>query len=558
MNRHQFEHLLKHRTNRRLTVGTAALGLTGAAFGISLPGRPTRSLARQATPTGSPGASPVPVEQPLTSRASASFGIYPFQLGVASGDPYESGVVLWTRLAPSPIDGGGMDTIPYEVRWELATDEAFASIVQTGKAVADPNLAHSVHVDLTGLESGTEYYYRFKVGDEISQTGRTKTAPAKGQQVDAVRFAEVSCSNYEHGYFVAYRDIATQNFDFIAHLGDYIYEHEANGYSVRDPENIRQHTGDETNNLVEYRNRYALYHTDSDLQAVRASAPIIVTWDDHEMENNWAGLISENEDPVEEFRARRADAFQAYYEHMPLRPSSFPVGGDMTLYRRLGYGDLLDLNMLDTRQYRTDHPSGDGSFARTSGAMDPNATITGLDQERWLLQNLSNSTSTWNVLAQQVFFAENYVPDPDGGPDIYSNDGWSGYPRGRQRILDHIKSASVSNPVVLTGDVHASFANDLLLDFMDPDSEVIGSEFICTSITAGGTEPGKWAEPLAERLDWIKFADARHGGYTAHEITSDLWKADYFHVDDMEDQMSSVTHVTTFVTENGKPGAQQA
>lgn len=556
MNRQQFEALLKRRTSRRLAIGLAGTGVMGTTFGLSLPGQATRSYARQATPTGSPAATPVP-EVPLTSRPSETFGTYPFQLGVASGDPYENGVVLWTRLAPAPIDGGGMDPIPYEVRWEVAADEAFASIVQTGKAVADPNLAHSVHVDVTGLDSGREYFYRFMAGDEVSQVGRAVTAPAPGQAVDAIRFAEVSCSNYEHGYFIAYRDIAEQRFDFITHLGDYIYEYEANGYKVREPQNLRQHTGDETNYLVEYRNRYALYHTDPDLQAAHASAPFIVTWDDHETENNWAGLISENNDPVEEFRRRRADAFQAYYEHMPLRPSSFPVGGDMTLYRRLGYGDLLDLNVLDTRQYRTDHPSGDGVYPRTPGATDPNATITGPDQERWLLQNLSASDSIWNVLAQQVIMAEGYFPDPATGVNMYITDWWSGYPQGRQRILDHIVNEGISNPVVLTGDVHSSFANNLLIDFTDPASDVVGSEFVCTSITAGGTTPSDWATSVGEGLEWVQFVDGRHGGYTSHEVTADLWTANYFVVDDMENPDSGVTQLSTFVTEAGNPGVQQ-
>jgi alkaline phosphatase D len=557
MHRTQLESILKRRASRRLATRATLLGMAGATFGLSLPGGPTRVFAWQASPSGTPDATPAPADVPLAGRASTEFGYYPFQLGVASGDPYPTSVVLWTRLAPNPIDGGGMDMIPYELRWELATDEGFASIVQSGKAVADPNLAHSVHVDVTGLEPATEYFYRFTVGSELSQTGRAKTAPAPGQQVDAVRFAEVSCSNYEHGYFTAYRDIAAQRPDFVTHLGDYIYEYKADDYLVRDDTNVRQHTGGETNTLVDYRNRYALYHTDPDLQAMRAAAPMIVTWDDHEVDNNWADEVSENNDPRSEFMARRADAFQAYYEHMPLRPSSFPVGPDMTLYRHLAYGDLLDLTVLDTRQYRTDHPAGDGQYARTPGATDPYATITGLDQERWLLETLSRSTSTWNVIAQQVIFAEGYFPDPDGGPDKYVNDWWSGYPEGRQRILNHLRDASVSNPVVLTGDVHASFANNLLQDFTDPESAVIGSEFVCTSVTSGGLEPSSWAEEIGGALPWVEFADGRHGGYTFNEITSDLWRADYYHVDNVEDPESGVSHIGTWVTESGNPGVQQ-
>ena len=312
MDRIRFEDLLKRRATRRLALSGAAASIVG----VSLSGRPTRSYAWQSAQDGSPVASPT-AELPLQSRPSARFGVYPFQLGVASGDPAPNGVVLWTRLAPTPLDGGGMDPLPYEVGWEVASDEAFADVVQRGTAVAHPVLSHTVHVDVTGLEPAREYFYRFDAGGEVSPVGRTKTAPAAGQGIDELRFAFVSCSNYEHRYFAAYREPAAQRFDFVAHVGDYIYEYAFNDYNVREPENLRQVTGGETLTLQTYRNRHAVYHTDLDLQAARASAPFVVTWDDHEVENNYAGPISENNDPAAEFLRRRADAYQAYYEHMP-------------------------------------------------------------------------------------------------------------------------------------------------------------------------------------------------------------------------------------------------
>ncbi len=565
MDRAAFERLLKRRSSRRAALGAGAVGGAGI-IGMSFAGGPTRLWARQATPAGgtpqaspaaSPVASPVATESSTLLRPSARFGAYPFQLGVASGDPAANSVVLWTRLAPSPIDGGGMDGMPYDVAWEVANDETFGNIVQRGIAVADPNLAHSVHVDVTGLEPAREYFYRFMAGGEVSQTGRTKTAPAAGQAVDALRLGIASCSNYEHGYFIGYREMANQRLDLILHLGDYIYEYEANDYQVREPENLRLVPDDETVTLSGYRNRYALYRTDPDLQAAHASAPFSVTWDDHEVDNNYADEISEEQVSVDVFRQRRADAYQAYYEHMPLRPSSLPVGPDLTLYRKLHYGDLLSINVLDTRQYRSDQPAGDGTFPRSPANLDPRTTLLGPDQERWLLQALDESPSIWNVLAQQVTMAETYFPPADGSAIEYYNDAWSGYPVARSRILDHIARNAISNPVVLTGDIHTSWAGDLLSDWTNPESAVIGSEYVCTSITAGGLEPADFFQAYKDAFPYIKFFDPRHGGFTVAEVSANLWKADYFVVDNMEDPASGVTNIGTFVTEAGTPGVQQ-
>jgi len=551
MDRRSFEQMLSRRTTRRRALQAGVIG--SGLIGLSFAGAPTRSYARQATPEGV--ATAVPVD--LQSQPSAQFGTYPFQLGVASGDPQATGVVLWTRIAPAPIDGGGMDPLPYELTWEVATDEAFGSVIQTGTAVAAPTLAHSVHVDVTGLQPATDYYYRFIIGDEVSPIGRTRTAPAAGQAIDAVNFAFVSCANFEHGYFTAYRDIARQNFDVVFHLGDYIYEYAANDYNVREPENLRLADGGETLTLELYRNRYALYHTDRDLQAVHASAPFVVTWDDHEVDNNYADDLSEHEDPIDEFLQRRADAYQAYYEHMPLRTSSLPIGPDMQLYRHLSYGDLLDFTVLDTRQYRSDHPAGDGTYPRTIGATAPETSITGAEQERWLLQNLDRSTSVWNVIAQQVIMAETYVPITEGQAQTYYTDSWSGYPGSRDRILQHIQDAAISNPVVLTGDIHTAWAADLKADFADPSSATVGTEYVCTSITAGGTTPDTWGQAYVDNFDYIKFFDGRHGGYTAVTLTADQWTSDYYAVDNLDDENSTATKYATWVTEAGNPGAQQ-
>jgi len=493
--------------------------------------------------------------------ASAAGGVPLFTLGVASGDPLPNGVVLWTRLAASPTGGGGMDPVPYEVRWEVADNDAFTKIVQAGTAVASPVLAHSVHVDVTGLEPGRDYFYRFMIGDETSQTGRTKTAPADGAVVDRLRFGFASCSNYEHGYFTAYRDMAAQGFDLIFHLGDYIYEYETGGYAVRDEGPLRESTGDddatgETDTLVEYRNRFALYRTDPDLQAAHASAPWLVTWDDHETENDYAGALSENFDPAAVFLARRAAAYQAYYEMMPLRPSSVPQGPDMQLYRRLRYGGLAEFSVLDTRQYRSDQPCGDGLQVRCPAAVDPETTMLGPAQERWLLEGLDCSGATWNVLAQQIQMAE--LEQGEGETDLYWQDSWPGYPAARNRILGHLMSRGISNPVVLTGDIHTAWANDLKADWADPASATIATEYICTSITAGGTKPATFFEPYVAAAPHIKFFDPNHGGYTAVEVTPDLWRSDFVRVTDLLNPESSVERVASFVTEAGHPGVQPA
>src|SRR5882672_10075754 len=289
----------------------------------------------------------------LTRRAFAKpiFDAYPFSLGVASGDPLPDGVVLWTRLAPKPLEGGGMPMTNIDVDWEIACDARFTSIARKGTAIARPELGHSVHVEVSGLEPGREYWYRFHAGDEVSRTGRTKTAPPAGSAVDRVRFAVCGCSHYEMGYFTAFRRLADEQFDFVFHTGDYIYEGRADGGRS---DRVRQHNGPEPYTLVDYRNRYALYKSDRDLMAAHASAPFLMSWDDHEVDNNYAGDIDENNTPPEIFVLRRAAAYQAYYEMMPLRAASLPSGSHMRIYRRIQFGSLIDLSVLDTRQWRSD------------------------------------------------------------------------------------------------------------------------------------------------------------------------------------------------------------
>ena len=538
MDRARFERLLVRRADRRrLLFGGAGL------VAVSLAGAPTRARG-QATPAGSPSASPS--ASPVAGGAS-------FALGVASGDPLADSVVLWTRLAPDPINGGGMEGQgPVEVRWELAADQAFGRIVQQGTATASPDLAHSVHVDVQGLAPGAEYFYRFIANGEESPVGRTRTAPAAGAIVDRLRFAFASCQHYEDGYFTAFRRMADEELDLILHLGDYIYE----GGVDPEEEAIRRHNGPEIQTLADYRNRYGLYKSDPDLQLAHAAAPWIVTWDDHEVANDYAAALSEDGDPTDLFLERRAAAYQAYYEHMPLRVSSLPQGPTMQLYRRLAWGDLASFQVLDTRQYRTDHPCGEGAQVRCPAATDPNTTMLGPQQEQWLLAGLDASIARWNVLAQSLQMAE--LEQQVGPGALYWNDSWPGYPAARSRILSHLQSRGTSNPIVLAGDIHCHWANDLKADWTDEGSATIGSEFICTSISSEGDEPSDFFREYLPENPHVRFFDGRHGGYMTAEVTPDAWRTDVRQLDSVTTPDAPIATIASFVVENGSPGLRPA
>ncbi|TLS37137.1 alkaline phosphatase D family protein [Pseudalkalibacillus caeni] len=494
-------------------------------------------------------ANSLPVD--LASAAKSNFQSYPFTLGVASGDPLPDGVVLWTRLAPDPLNGGGMPSHPFPVQWEVALDQSFKNVVQRGTELSKPNLGHSVHIEVNGLNPSTWYFYRFKAGPELSPVGRTKTAPPFHANVEQVKFAFASCQLWTAGYYTAYQHMAKDDLDLVIHLGDYIYEgtHNSNGVRPIDKEYPEVYT------IEDYRNRYALYKLDSDLQAAHANFPWLVTLDDHEIDNNWADEVPQDPDKQsrEDFLRRRAVAFQAYYEHMPLRRTSYPSGIDMQLYRRVSFGNLVEFNMLDTRQYRDNQANGDGWDSPTPESMDPNRTILGSEQEKWLLEGLKASSAKWNVLAQQVFFARR---DYGFGPEAerYSMDAWDGYPVARQRILDFLSTNNVSNPVVLTGDVHSNWANEIKADFDNPDSKNVGVEFVGTSITSGGDGSDRrnnTAEVLEENPH-IKFFNNQRG-YVRCTVTQNNWQADYVIVPYVKKPGAPMETRATLTVEDGNP-----
>jgi alkaline phosphatase D len=488
-------------------------------------------------------------------QAPMFFNAYPFTMGVASGDPLPDGVVLWTRLAPRPLEGGGMPMVPIPVQWEVGRDAAFRTVAQKGESLARPELGHSVHVEVSGLEAGREYWYRFRAGNEVSQVGRTRTAPAAGGPVDQLRFGICGCSHFETGYFTGYRRIAQEQFDFVIHTGDYIYESRGDG--GRNENRVRQHQGDEIYTLVDYRNRYAQYKSDPDLMAAHRSAPFIVSWDDHEVENNYAGELDENGTPPPIFLLRRAAAYQAYYEHMPLRMASFPSGPHMRIYRRLLFGNLLDLSVLDTRQWRSDQACNDGTKT-CPAALDPARTILGAEQEKWVFGNLADARSRWTVLSQQVYsFARDFVK---ANPDARFNmDVWDGYPAARQRLYSRIKETKAPNPIVISGDVHVHYGADLKLDFTDPASETVGTEFTNTSITAAGDGTDVSANWDAVRAGnpHIRYHSARRG-YIACTATPATMRADFKILDRVTVQDAPIKVGGSLVVEAGKRGASPA
>ncbi|MBD2676662.1 MULTISPECIES: alkaline phosphatase [Nostoc] len=486
-----------------------------------------------------------------TASATTRFSNYPFTLGVASGDPDATSVVIWTRLAPEPLNGGGMPPVNVPIRWEVSTDEQMKRIVSRGTVLATPELAHSVRVVVEGLQPDSWYWYRFVVGQDSSPIGRTRTAPLANGYLNKLNFALVSCQNYQQGFYTAYKYLAQDDLDLVVHVGDYIYE---GGISTTTP---RQHNSSEIFTLEDYRNRHALYKSDTNLQAAHAAFPWIVTWDDHEVENNYANDISEIDSEPDQnpeiFLQRRAIAYQVYYEHMPLRPLQRPVGPNMQLYRRLNFGKLATFHVLDTRQYRTDQPCGDGTKARPCG-LEPNGTITGKAQEDWLYDGLDKSQAKWNVLAQQVIVAQ---IDRTAGPgETYSMDKWDGYVASRDRLLRFLEQRKPSNPVVLTGDVHNHWAIDLKADFNNPQSATVGSEFVCSSISSGGNGSDTIPSYIPENPQ-VKFYNNRRG-YVRCNVTPTTWKADYLAVSEVETPFGTISKKASFVVTDGNPEIQPA
>ena len=489
--------------------------------------------------------------------AQPVFRGYPFRMGVASGDPQPDGVVLWTRLCPDPLHGGGMPRAAVEVAWEIAADERMGQVVQKGTVLARPELGHAVHVEATGLEPGRPYWYRFRVGREASPVGRTRTAPAAGAAPGMLRLVSAGCQLWESGHFTAWRHIAAEQVDLVCHYGDYIYESRGHGGAPRQVPAVREHHGEECYTLEDYRNRYAQYRGDADLQAAHHAHPFAMSFDDHEVDNNWAGEVSEEDGsarrpvmvPAEVFALRRQAAFQAWYEAMPVRLAQLPRGPSITAYRALRWGTLAEIAVLDTRSFRDDQPCGDVTGPPCAEVDNPNAQVLGAEQERWLFDRLARGEAAWKVLAQQVpVMRRNW----SGSGLSVSMDKWDAYPAARERLVRHIHAAKVANVAILTGDVHNAWAGTVHLDPDDPASPAVASEFIATSISSDGD--GSEVLPSTTRVlarnPHIAFFNNRRG-YTVHEITPGRMEARFRGLDYVSRPGAAVVDKGVFVAEAG-------
>ena len=488
------------------------------------------------------------------SRAVTRSGQYPFSLGVASGYPSPHGMVLWTRLAPQPhAPGGGMLPEPVPVIWEVADDERFGSIAAQGVHYATPEWAHSVHVEPTGLAPARDYWYRFHVGDATSPVGRTRTAPAYDAEPRSLRFGLGSCQHFEQGWFVAHRHIAADALDLFVHVGDYIYE------SSWGSQLVRNHGAPEPRTLNDYRRRHALYKSDHDLQAAHASCPWLMIWDDHEVDNDYAADRSENAEDPALFRRRRAAAYQAYYEHMPLRCSMVPFGSHLNLHTRVTHGRLAQFHLLDDRQYRSPLPCKNSvaddnkdpaGSCRTRA--DPQATMLGTEQELWLQAGLAASEARWNFVTQQTLMAQ--VDFMAGPEEWFGNDSWDGYPAARRRLLEDLVARHPSNPVVLGGDLHSFWVTDLKADFSDPRSQTVATEFVTTSITSQPM-PERYIQGAVSTNPHVRYASGQHRGYIRLALTSKQLICDLRGVDSVKDPESGCATVASFVVADGRPGA---
>lgn len=458
----------------------------------------------------------------------------PFAFGVASGDPRRDGMVLWTRLT-----GIGGDR---RVGWEIAEDAGFRRIVRRGEALAPVGRAGAVHVRAAGLRPGRPYHYRFHFGGVASAVGRTVTAPIAAERL---RLALVSCQHWEQGWFSAYRDILASDADLLLHVGDYIYEKSFG----RGPD-VRRFGTPEPRTLDDYRARYALYRSDPDLRAAHAAMPFAVTWDDHEVENDYAGEQGVATADPRAFLERRAAAYQAYYEHMPLDPATLRPGGEVRLYRRIDWGDLATILILDTRQYRTAHPCSTGGkvIEACAAARDPAATMMGTAQERWLAQQTARAPSRWTLLTQQTLFSRLRLPD---GPDARYSDIWDGYAATRDRTLAAL--APTRNAVVLGGDVHSFWLNDVHRDAENPDSPIVASEVV-TSCLASRPGPDALFGPAQRLNPHVRFLDNAHAGHVLLDVAPDRIDVRARAVISLADPASGCTTLTRGTIVDRRPG----
>ena len=484
----------------------------------------------------------------------------PFPLGVASGSPAATSVVLWTRLV-----GTTLPREPVTLRWEIADDERFTRIVQSGQAQALAELAHAVHVEAQGLAPDRWYFYRFMAGPWVSPTGRTRTFPADDAPAQRLRLAYASCQRWEHGWFSAYRQMRADAPDAVVFLGDAIYEYPNAANAVRTP------TGGWVLSLDDYRARHALYRTDPDLQAMHQACPWLHTWDDHEVQNDYAGEQAGNAGPVvADFPRRRAAAYQAWYEHTPVRASvltraleGLASGHGLRIYGRQRFGRLATLLLLDNRQYRSPQACTPRGLAG-SGVVNPlqcakwedaQRTMLGAEQEAWLASELGRGGAAWTVIGQSTLFGmRDFAPGPGR---LFWNDGWDGYAAARRRLVDALRRTAAANPVLLGGDVHENWVGHIKADYERPGSASVGVEFCGTSISSRTSRPESIGVRLAENPHFV-YAEAEHRGYGLAEFTRERLEVTLRGVEDVTRRDSAVGTLARFVVEAGRAVVQRA
>ncbi|WP_037477892.1 alkaline phosphatase D family protein [Sphingobium sp. ba1] len=495
---------------------------------------------------------------PAIVRAQSWYAGYPFSLGVTSGDPAADGFVIWTKLAPKPFEPhGGMPTVPLPVKWEVASDDRFKTIVASGEATARPELGHSVHVEVAGLQPDRPYWYRFALAGDQSPRGRARTLPPASASPRALKFGVAGCQNYEDGYFTAFRHLAREDdLAFVYHYGDFIYE-----YKQRRPDydkdglpvpHVRNHIGQDCLDVADYRLRYAQYLSDYDLQAARAKHTWFPTFDDHEVENNWVQDENWKAVPPEIFRLRRQAGLQAWYEYMPVRAAMLPRNGIITnMYREARYGDLLSIDFLDTRSFRSKQPCDDGFKPYCPGIDDSKTQVISPEEESWLVQNLKRGQTQWNCVAQQVMMMSldrrRYA---DETQKIYNIDTWAAYTAQRNRLL--AKMRGLDNVVVLTGDEHQNFAG-----LLDNGDKAVAVEFVSTSISSGGDGSNlrTGSDVMLKNNAELKFINDQRG-YLVCEVTPDAWTTQARVMDQVSMPGGAISTRATMTVPRGQPSLQ--
>jgi alkaline phosphatase D len=530
--------------------------INAALFGAALP------LAAACGEDEEPKDDPMMMEEELPELPDYEWTGTPgpetlFSHSVASGDPLADAVILWTRVTPASTGA------PVRVWWEIARDVAFEERVAAAEVTTDASRDFTVKVDAKGLRAGRTYYYRFFAEGRQSPVGRTKTAPVG--EVKQVRMGVASCSNYASGYFLAYRELAAADLDVVLHLGDYIYEYGGGGFG--DDEGVmRAHEPNtEILSLSDYRTRYAQYRRDPDLKEVHRQHPFIIVWDDHESANDaWNGG-AQNHDPALEgmWAMRRANAEQAWREWQPVREQA-----DGRIWRSFAFGDLIDLVMLDTRLWgREEQVNG------TTAQRAAERTLLGQDQEQWLYDNVTKSEARWFVVGQQVMMGQLKPagrPNSAGGGTILNGDQWDGYWAGRDRFFATVRAAQEkrdrSNLVVLTGDIHTSWAIDLTEDpnnsmFYDKDTGkgAVGVEFVTPGVTSPGLPflTASITATIYRQNPHIRWFDVVKRGYMVLDITPERVQNAWHHFDDIRDPQGASRFAGAYSTRLEAPGLQE-